>query len=409
MENRESLSAVVVGRVRGEELDLLRVEFDHGRVRGGVRPSGCFRHARVTTLGWEEGSALGEPLEHLLGWKASEPVLLAVPTPPLFGRSSTITFEGPGAPGSPRDLPVDLGPAVGEREIALEVRWRIRESVREEAAEFLVCSEEDVVVVAEDVHIRKPDRVPGAPEATATCLVAGPDPVADARGYQSGLFPASPPDIPDCQLVLLPVLLGEVLSPVSESVGLFLLEESRATFVTWQEGMLRSLATLPLGGMLLPRYLCSALNCSSAEAAVLLARVEHGDASPDAARVLARVLQALVPLFSGAWALFGAALPLAERPAQLFVAGLWPAVVSRRFCRPHFLARATRAPATPRVLPLSLFSSPGPPLTGSDSVSRPWRLLAHMAEAVAVGWGRPRAISGQEPSPAALATVRRRP
>lgn len=356
------LPGVVVGRIRGDDLELLRAEFaksDH---------SVPLRVARVrsATVTWEDGTALGEPLEHLLGWRSDEPVVLSVPTPALAGGSFTMSLG--------TDARVD------ERELLLRARWEAREDVREATARYFGCALEDVGVIAEDA-VRLRSSAPGMAAVRVTSLARATSQGDSDLSAHREL--TSPPDITTCQFVLLPVLLGELLPPSQEPVGLYLLEEMRLSLLVWHGGALQWVRTLPIGGDLLFRHLTEELHCSPRDAAILLQRADGGSLAAEPTRVLLRVLRPLLPLFSGAWQIFGEELSPSLRPTQLLVSGLWPALVNRLFCRPQFRSRCTHPRAVPRVLPVSVAFERDPELSSGGAVAPGARLLRHMIDVVA--------------------------
>ncbi|TSC72408.1 MAG: hypothetical protein G01um101438_492 [Parcubacteria group bacterium Gr01-1014_38] len=325
---------VVVGRTRGEELDLLRVE----------RRDGQHRLLAAATIPWESGAALGEPLERLLGWHAHEPLVLAVPTPALAGGSVTIGRALPGTGRTALDL----------RELTLQAHWHAREQLREEAAEFFGCPLEDLAVFREEVRPWQEARGGDGLEATVTTLFQGPTafgesllvPPTPAR-FQS----LPPPDVPVCDLVLLPVFLGEIFQKTSEPIGLLVSEESHLTFVVRDGDILRMLRTAPLGSDLLVGTLVRALSCSPREAATLLERADASVLSPEGVRILVRVFRPLFPLFRTIVRLFFAHLPDSEWPVRLVVAGFWPTLLHRLFFHRNPTLYLSRAPRIVQLLP----------------------------------------------------------
>lgn len=306
---------VVVGRLRGEELDLLRV----------ARRDDQYRLLAAATVSWSPGTTLGEPLERLLDWRAVEPVILAVATPALAGGSVTIRRV---RPGSGRDL---LDP----RESKLQAHWHAREELREEVAEFFGSPLEDLVVFREDIRPWQETSDGEHLEATVTTLFHCPTALGGSapRGASSDAFvpPTPPPDVPTCDIVLLPLFFSELFRATLEPVGLLVSEESRLSLVVRQGDILRTVRTAPLGSDILIGVLVRALSCSPRDAATLLQRADASALSPEGVRVLSKVFRPLFPLFRTTMQLFFEHLEGADRPTRMLVAGFWPTLLHRLF------------------------------------------------------------------------------
>lgn len=325
---------LVVGRTRGEELDLLRVE----------RRTGQNRLLAAATIPWEPGAALGEPLERLLGWHAHEPLVVAVSTPALAGGSVTVR----------RPVPDDERSLADPREHTLQAHWHAREQLRDEAAEFFGCSLEDLAVFREDVHSWQGARDRDSIEATITTLFQGPTGLSEPPMVQPTpvwFQSAPPPDIPVCDMVLLPVFVSELFQATSGSVAVLMSEESRLSFIVRQGNVLRLLRTAPLGGDLLSATLVRTLSCSPRDAATLLQRADASALSPEGVRVLVRVFRPLFPLFRTTLRLFTEHLPEPEWPARVVIAGFWPTLLHRLFFHHHLLRARSGTPRTVQLLP----------------------------------------------------------
>lgn len=305
---------VVVGRLRGDELDLLRV----------ARRDNQYRLLAAATISWSLGTALGEPLERLLDWRAVEPVILAVPTPALAGGSVTIR----------RALPSKGQGVLDPRELKLQAHWHAREQLRDEVGEFFGSPLEDLLVFREDVRPWQETPDGKNLEATVTTLFQGP---AALSGTPLGASPKTlvpstpPPDVPTCDMVLLPLFFSELFRATPEPVGLLVSEESRLSLVVRDGDILRILRTAPLGSDMLTGMLVRALSCSPRDAATLLQRADASALSPEGVQILSKVFRPLFPLFRTVIQLFFEHLPDAERPARMLVAGFWPTLLHRLF------------------------------------------------------------------------------
>ncbi|MDP3685583.1 MAG: hypothetical protein Q8R32_02015 [bacterium] len=325
---------VVVGRMRGEELDLLRVAH-----RGDQH-----RLLAAATISWSLGTALGEPLERLLDWRAHEPVILAVATPALAGGSVTIRRV---LPGKGEEL---LDP----RELKLQAHWHARERLREEVADFFGAPLEDLVVFREDVRPWQEGPDGESLEATVTTLFQGP---AVLSGTPLGASPKTlvpstpPPDVPTCDMVLLPLFFSELFRATPEPVGLLVSEESRLSLVVRHGDILRILRTASLGSDVLIGMLVRALSCSPRDAATLLQRADASALSPEGVRIVSKVFRPLFPLFRTIIRLFFEHLPDAERPTRLLVAGFWPTFLHRLFFHRNLTAYLAGPQRAVQLLP----------------------------------------------------------
>lgn len=321
---------------------------------------------RSTSIAWESGMAIGEPLERL-GWHAADPVALAIPTPALAGEAVIVRQE------LPLEREAGTASARDTREQALDARWRARERLRETARHFFGCAVEQITALAEDVRDIRADPLDGSVHTTVTALVQGPG--SDAP-------PAGPVDLPHAQLVLLPLVLGELLrdlpaslgaEPLTEpAAGLLLFEERRLTYALWRTGALTILRSFPFGADHLTGHLVRLLACSPREAATLLARADSGALSADAQRILSKALRPLLPLFGGMWRLLEEALRDQTRPMRVLVAGYWPAILLRLLSRTAFRPRCLPPTAAVQTL------APVGPLEGVPGGA----LLLQLADAV---------------------------
>ncbi len=321
-------------------LDALRVE----TAENGAR----LVPVRAATIPWHSGAALGEPLEERLGWHADEPVILAPVTPMLVGNTWELPDDEPGLGTDTR-----TSPSADAREVALRARWEGHERIRDRAQTFFACALEDIEVIADAVTFL-PAGGETLTQTLVTCLASGP-----------GISPAtlvSPPDIPHLERVLLPIALGGCVRGMRDRVGLLLLEEQALTAMIWEDDVLRLARTLPLGAADLLACLVRALPCSPRDARALLDRADHGTLEAESLRLLARTLRSLLPLFRGAWRMVGADVPEALRPRRVFVAGFWPSIVLRVFCRTALRATWMHPAAAPRILPLASVTSSVTPL-----------------------------------------------
>lgn len=357
---RTHARAFVVGRILGNEVVLLRVE----NVREAPRK---LRLLGAGVLPWESGESLGEPLERLLGWGASEPFILASTTPSVAGETVPLNA------GASRERLEERSTEVRDtRARLLSARWGARERILETAAHFFDCTIESVRIFLEEVH----DSAENSSDRSAT-IIAG---LAQDEALQ---VPASPPDVPKSQLVLLPLLLGGLLKEREDHVGLLLIEETQLSYGVWSDGVPLLLRSFPLGSAVLVECLVRSLRCSPREARTLLTRAEEGGLSASVTRILTRTLRSLVPLYSGAFSVFGSEMSRrVAGPQHLVVAGNWAAVFSRLFCRPSFVARLS---ASSVALPRVLFR---PDITDSRRVNRgdiedrqSVRLLEYLADA----------------------------
>lgn len=349
-------SAVVVGRMHGGMLDLVRV--------GRDSLSGRRTYLGFAAVPWEGGEALGQPLERLVHWRADEPVVIAVETPPLCGGSLIFRGSGPG----------DSGVPVGEREREEEISWRARDVGRERAAGYFSCSIEQVALLTEVID----RKVAGSSAAFDDCVVTELFTRKTAKGP---LFTElAPPDVPDCHLVLLPVMVGElILSP--STGGLLLMEEEQLSFLVCASGVLHTVRSVPLGGYFLTEELQACLGCSPREATLLLDQMDLGSLSSSSTRSLARVLQSFSPLFRAAAKLLTEEIVPHEWVTHVSVTGLWPVVLHRLFyaCRAAF--QGIHPSATCRVLPRPRATSAEADETSSPRTSGR-ALLEHAVEAV---------------------------
>lgn len=349
--------ALVVGRVLGNEIALLRVQ---------CIPDAApmIRLLASGVIPWESGASLGEPFERLLGWRAREQVVLVSPTPSLAG--ATVFLEI-----APRERTEQRTEGVPDRAWLHHARWEAREHVLETAARFFDCTIESVRVLAEEIH----EDVEPSSRLAATIIVG----LADDPEC---LPPDVPPDIPRLQRALLPLLLGGLVGEQTDHVGLLLVEETQLSYGIWSGGRPLLLRSLPLGSTILVNALVEALRCSPREAATLLTRAENGDLSAGVMQVLARVLKPLLPLYSGAFQVFGEEIGQRfEAPARLEVLGNWATVFSRMFCRPAFVARCCRRGVLPRVLPSPSIADDRRENGGRLPDPQSVRLLEHLAVA----------------------------
>lgn len=356
---------VVVGRMRGEDIDLLRV----------ARRGGQMHVHGATTVAWESGAALGEPLERLLQWHTDEPLILAVPTPALVGGSVTIRQSRPST-----DNRVLMDP----RELTLRAHWEAREELREEAAEYLGCALEDVSVFREDVRPWEDTETHGELQTTVTTFFHGPKGFGESMRLQptrSGFQWSPPLDVPTCNMVLLPVFLSELFPDTTEPVGLLISEEARLSFLVRQGNVVRLFRSAPLGSTLLVDTLVRALSCSPREAEHLLQRADASGLSPDGVRVLARVFRPLLPIFRTALQLFSEHLPHAERPTRVVITGFWPTLFHRLFFQSTLALFPSGQRRTVQLLPRpTIASSSAPKLSGARIPESVYYLLEHLAE-----------------------------
>jgi len=323
--------AVVVGRMHGGTVDVLRVGQD---VRTNRRT--CFGAA---SLPWEEGEPLGEPLERLLKWRVDEPVILAVETPPLCGGSLVVPAAVPDHPRRQVDA----------REREEEVRWRARDTFREMATQYFGCSLEQVELLTDVVTgIRVTELVDhGSPIppalATATAVFT--------VGTEHQAVPVVvPSDIPDCHLVLLPMLVSDLISPTTTG-SLLLMEEEQLSFVVCGGGVVRAVRSVPLGGRFMADALQEHLGCSPREAAFLLNQMDQGSLAPQSTRTLLKILHSLGRLFRAAGRLLTEHFPPGDPIESVSVTGLWPLIAHRLFSVSGGAFQGLPPSATCRVLP----------------------------------------------------------
>ncbi|TSC64337.1 MAG: hypothetical protein G01um1014106_172 [Parcubacteria group bacterium Gr01-1014_106] len=358
-------TCAVVGRMRGEEIDVLRVS------RGG----GQVHVHGATTVSWESGAALGEPLERLVGWRPNEPLIIAVPTPALVGGSITIR--------RPR-LSTDNQVLVDPRELTLRAHWEAREALREEAAAFLGCALEDVSVFREDVRPWEDAGAADELHTTVTTFFQGPTAFHESipvRPTRSGFQWSPPIDVPTCDMVVLPVFLSELFSSSTESVGLLVSEETRLSFLVRHEHAVRHVRTAPLGSTLLIDTIVRALSCSPREAEHLLQRADASGLTSDGIRVLTRVFRPLLPVYRTALQLFAEHLPPKERPTRIVIAGFWPTLFHRLFFHSTLALFPPGHQRALQLLPRPTLATDGPPQArGARMPESVYYLLEHLAE-----------------------------
>lgn len=356
----------VVGRLRGDELDLLRV----------ARRGDQYRLLAAATISWNPGTALGEPLERLLDWRAVEPVILAVPTPALAGGSVTI-----------RRAPPSKGQGVLDpRELKLQAHWHAREQLRDEVGEFFGSPLEDLLVVREDVRPwqETPDRK--HLEATVTTIFQAPAVLrgSPSFGVSSNAFTPStpPPDVPSCDMVFLPLFFSELFCATSEPTGLLVSEESRLSLIVRRGDLLRTVRTAPLGSDMLTGMLVRALSCSPRDAATLLQRADASALSLEGVRILSKVFRPLFPLFRTVIQLFFEHLPDTERPARMLVAGFWPTLLHRLFLHRNLTLHLAGPRRAVQLLPRPMITPiDGARLTAARIPSPVFSLLEQLADA----------------------------
>lgn len=293
-----------------------------------------------TSLTWEPGAPLGEPLERL-GWRSGEPVILAVPTPGIVG--GTVPLRIQGSPEAPDSSSSGRSATVDTRERVREARWRGRERFLETARRFFGCSLERIVVWAEDIHEVTEEGSEGSVRTMHQCLLKHLDGTLEISDV--------PADLPETQRVLLPLMMGELFRTLPGRVGLVILEEDQLTYVLWIKGQMQFLRSFPLGAGLLLSHLMRTLDCSPQEGGTLLAQAEGGTLSLDAQRLLTKTLQPILPLFRGAWRMVEEELSDHPRPTRCMVAGYWPTVFLRLLTKTAFQSRCLSPAATLRILP----------------------------------------------------------
>jgi hypothetical protein len=318
--------ALVVGRVRGEGIEALRVR---------DTASEQARIIAAATLPWDSGVTLGGPLERLLGWRPEEPVILAVDTPDFAGGSVTLRWPSAAVTHARTSL----------QELSLRAVWQARELVRDRSAKILQCVLEDLELLSEDRGEWQENVKEEALEITTTILFCLGPPLASTSV-------SPPPDVPQCHFVILPVLFGELLTAGDAPQGLLIVEEDHLSFITRRESVLTYASSVPLGTTVIREHLERQLSCSPREAALLLERMNQGDLSPESARVVARLLRDLLPLFRSAVSLFTEYPPPPGELTNVWVTGLFAALMQRFFFGSHTLfPRGQARPVVSQVLP----------------------------------------------------------
>lgn len=363
--------ALVIGRVRGDRIDALRVA------------NTATAHPRIlasATYPWDAGDALGDPLERLLGWRPTEPLILAVETPDFAG--SAVTLRWPAAAVTRAHTSF--------QELSLRATWQARDLVRDQAATVLQCGLEDLELLTEDMSPWQENVDAAGYEITATVLFRLSSPL-------SPFLCSPPPDVPQCHFVILPVLFGELLAPGDDPQGLLIVEEDHLSFVTRRESTLTHASTIPLGTTVLGEHLQRHLGCSPREATTLLERMNAGDLPSESARAVARLLRDLLPLFRAAVSLFAERLHPPGELAKVWVTGLLSPLMQRFFFGSHAVFQ--RGPARPVVSqalpPPNLAFKDGPSLALGNSELQ---LLEHLAVSIV---RRQRAATATAPTSAA--------
>lgn len=333
-------SAVVVGRI-GAGREYWRSEcagadeVRHGTCRTidllRARPKGQTSDLELlggTSLTWEPGAPLGGPLERL-GWRSGEPVVLAVPTPGIMG--GALSVRVPVSAEVSQESHPDGSTAVDVREYMREARWKVREQFLAAAQRFFDCSLERAVVLAEEFPHFVDEGAGRSTHVTLQCVVK------HAVGTRAA--DEIPVDLPDTQLVLFPLMMGELFRTQPGRVGFVIMEEERLTYILWRAGQMYFLRSFPLGAGLLLSHLMYALGCSPREGRSLLSQADCGAISPEAQRLLTKTFRPILPLFGGVWRILEEELADLQRPSRCIVAGYWPTALLRMMTRTSFQSR----------------------------------------------------------------------